>query len=540
MKKRFLALLLAAALGVSLCACTPKEEDSGKLSVVCSLFPYYDFVREIGGEFVQVHLLVAAGREAHSFEPTPMDVIRVSRADVFVYNGGEGEQWVEEILASAGEAVPTVVRMMDYADTVEEEPLEYGHDGHEHDDHSGHEHDSDEIEYDEHIWTSPVEAMKLCRAICDALCAAAPAHAEVFRGNLENYLRELSALDADFRQVCSEKKRSLLVFGDRFPLLGHGAVPLHPEIPHRQDGTGQDPGGIRTGIEQSKGGAGHRRDNRRKGDDILLLPDGVRRGLCRRGGICESDAPKRGRTERGDLLTVNENILLACRDASLGYEGKAVWEHLDFQVRRGDYICIVGENGSGKSTLLKSLLGLIRPLSGHIDRAESLKAGAIGYLPQQTRAQKDFPATVTEVVRSGFLSAGGHRLLYTPAQKATALLNMGKLGILELKDKCYRELSGGQQQRVLLARALCAAGDLLVLDEPVTGLDPAAADDLYRTLRYLNRTEGMAVVMVTHDIRSALRDAAAILHAGRDQWFLGTPGEYLASPYGKRFGGDLS
>ena len=219
MKKRFLALLLAAALGVSLCACTPKEEDSGKLSVVCSLFPYYDFVREIGGEFVQVHLLVAAGREAHSFEPTPMDVIRVSRADVFVYNGGEGEQWVEEILASAGEAVPTVVRMMDYADTVEEEPLEYGHDGHEHDDHSGHEHDSDEIEYDEHIWTSPVEAMKLCRAICDALCAAAPAHAEVFRGNLENYLRELSALDADFRQVCSEKKRSLLVFGDRFPLL---------------------------------------------------------------------------------------------------------------------------------------------------------------------------------------------------------------------------------------------------------------------------------------------------------------------------------
>ena len=219
MKKRFLALLLAAALGVSLCACTPKKEDSGKLSVVCSLFPYYDFVREIGGEFVQVHLLVAAGREAHSFEPTPMDVIRVSRADVFVYNGGEGEQWVEEILASAGEAVPTVVRMMDYADTVEEEPLEYGHDGHEHDDHSGHEHDSDEIEYDEHIWTSPVEAMKLCRAICDALCAAAPDHAEVFRDNLEYYLRELSALDADFRQVCSEKKRSLLVFGDRFPLL---------------------------------------------------------------------------------------------------------------------------------------------------------------------------------------------------------------------------------------------------------------------------------------------------------------------------------
>ena len=237
---------------------------------------------------------------------------------------------------------------------------------------------------------------------------------------------------------------------------------------------------------------------------------------------------------------MDKEILLACRDAGLGYEGKAIWEHLDFQVCRGDYICIVGENGSGKSTLLKSLLGLLPPLSGRIERGGALRSGAIGYLPQQTRAQKDFPATVTEVVRSGFLGAGGHRLLYTPEQKARALMNMGKLGILELKDRCYRELSGGQQQRVLLARALCAAGELLILDEPVTGLDPAAADDLYRTLRYLNRTEGMAVVMVTHDIRSALRDAAAILHAGRDQWFLGTPGEYLASPYGKRFGGDLS
>ena len=206
-------------------------------------------------------------------------------------------------------------------------------------------------------------------------------------------------------------------------------------------------------------------------------------------------------------------ILIDCRDAALGYEGRPIWEHLSFRVRRGDYLCVVGDNGSGKSTLLKSLLGLLRPLSG---------------------------ATVSEVVLSGFLSARGWKFFYTPAQKSQALQHMGKLGILELKDRCYRELSGGQQQRVLLARALCAAGDLLVLDEPVTGLDPAAADDLYRTLRYLNRTEGMAVVMVTHDIRSALRDATAILHAGRNQWFLGTPREYLASPYGKRFGGDLS
>ena len=235
-----------------------------------------------------------------------------------------------------------------------------------------------------------------------------------------------------------------------------------------------------------------------------------------------------------------QKVLIDCRDAALGYEGRPIWEHLTFQVRRGDYLCIVGDNGSGKSTLLRGLLGLLSPQSGEILRAPELRQGAVGYLPQQTRAQRDFPATVYEVVLSGCLNQKGLRFFYTAAQKSAALMNMGKLGILELKDQSYRDLSGGQQQRVLLARALCAAGDLLVLDEPVTGLDPAAADDLYRTLRYLNRTEGMAVVMVTHDIRSALRDATAILHAGRNQWFLGTPREYLASPYGKRFGGDLS
>lgn len=223
MKKRILALLLAAAVALPLCACAPagEEAEDGRLQVVCSLFPYYDFVREIGGAYVSPRLLVAAGREAHSFEPTPMDVIRVSRADVFVYNGGEGEQWVDEILSSAGENIPTVLRMMDYADTLTEEPLA-GHDDHDHADHD-HEHDddhdSDDIEYDEHIWTSPVQAMKLCWAICDALCAADPAHAAVYRSNLQNYLGQLAELDVAFRQVCSEKKRSLLVFGDRFPLL---------------------------------------------------------------------------------------------------------------------------------------------------------------------------------------------------------------------------------------------------------------------------------------------------------------------------------
>ena len=227
--------------------------------------------------------------------------------------------------------------------------------------------------------------------------------------------------------------------------------------------------------------------------------------------------------------------LLVCRDVSLGYEGQSVLEHLDLTVREGDYLCIVGDNGSGKSTLLRGLLGLLSPLSGQILRSPELAQGAVGYLPQQTRAQRDFPATVWEVVLSGCLARKGMRFFYTAAQKSQALMDMGKLGILELKDQCYRDLSGGQQQRVLLARALCAATKLLILDEPITGLDPAAAQDLYKTLTYLNQREGMAVIMVTHDLKAALRSARTVLHIGRTSYFLGTAAEYLASPQGRRF-----
>lgn len=232
---------------------------------------------------------------------------------------------------------------------------------------------------------------------------------------------------------------------------------------------------------------------------------------------------------------MEQTDLIVCEDLSLGYEGQSVLTHLDLRVRGGDYLCVVGDNGSGKSTLLRGLLGLLPPLAGSIRRAPELERGAVGYLPQQTRAQRDFPATVQEVVLSGCLSRKGIRFFYTAAQKSQALMNLGKLGVLELKDQSYRSLSGGQQQRVLLARALCAASRLLILDEPVTGLDPAAAQDLYKTLNYLNRREGMAIVMVTHDLRPALRDAGTVLHIGHSGTFLGTPAEYLASPYGKRF-----
>lgn len=229
------------------------------------------------------------------------------------------------------------------------------------------------------------------------------------------------------------------------------------------------------------------------------------------------------------------NELIVCRNVSLGYEGQSVLTHLDLTIRTGDYLCIVGDNGSGKSTLLRGLLGLLPPQSGQILRSPELQRGAIGYLPQQTRAQRDFPATVYEVVLSGCLNQRKNRFFYSAAQKSQALMNLGKLGVLELKDQCYRDLSGGQQQRVLLARALCAASSLLILDEPITGLDPAAAQDLYKTLAYLNEKEHMAVVMVTHDLKAALKSARTVLHIGRSSIFSGTVAEYLASPQGRRF-----
>ena len=231
---------------------------------------------------------------------------------------------------------------------------------------------------------------------------------------------------------------------------------------------------------------------------------------------------------------MDRDILLACRDASLGYEHRALLEHLTFTVRAGDYLCVVGENGSGKSTLMKSLLGLLPPLAGTID-CPAQRAGAIGYLPQQTSAQRDFPATVSEVVLSGFANKRGLHFFYSAAEKSAALMNMGKLGVLELQNRCYRELSGGQQQRVLLARALCATRKLLLLDEPVTGLDPVATGELYNLIKLVNLCSGITVIMVTHDIDAALRYATHVLHLGHQQLFFGTAAEYKQSDAARRF-----
>ena len=189
---------------------------------------------------------------------------------------------------------------------------------------------------------------------------------------------------------------------------------------------------------------------------------------------------------------------------TLGYENIITTSDLNLTIPQGDYLCIIGENGSGKSTFVKNLLGLLKPLSGEITLTGDWKRSDIGYLPQQTPAQRDFPASVREIVRSGFLNQMKHRPFYTAAEKNAAQQAMEKLGILPLQNRCYRELSGGQQQRVLLARALCAAQKLLILDEPTTGLDPVASEELYQVLQHLNRTESITIIMVTHDVERAV------------------------------------
>ena len=229
--------------------------------------------------------------------------------------------------------------------------------------------------------------------------------------------------------------------------------------------------------------------------------------------------------------------LITCQGASFGYEGNTAVSGLNFEVRSGDYLCVVGENGSGKSTLIKGLLRLKNPVEGSILMGDDLKPAEVGYLPQQTAAQKDFPASAHEVVLSGRLSARGILPFYSRNDKAAENENMERLGIEPLRNHCYRELSGGQQQRVLLARALCATKKVLLLDEPVAGLDPVVTQELYRLIEKVNRETGITVIMVSHDINSAVKYASHILHLKNRQAFFGTTADYLDSPVGKAFVG---
>lgn len=217
---------------------------------------------------------------------------------------------------------------------------------------------------------------------------------------------------------------------------------------------------------------------------------------------------------------------LYCQNVSLGYDGREIVHDLNFEVNAGDYLCIVGENGSGKSTLIRTLLGLQSPMSGKIVTGDGLLPNEIGYLPQQTLVQRDFPASVWEIVLSGCQSQCGLRPFYNKAEKKLAMENIEKMGLKPLINRCYREMSGGQQQRVLLARALCATRKVLLLDEPTAGLDPKVTAEMYQLIEKLNREDGITIIMISHDIAAAVKYASHILHIGASLFF-GTKDAYL-------------
>lgn len=227
--------------------------------------------------------------------------------------------------------------------------------------------------------------------------------------------------------------------------------------------------------------------------------------------------------------------LITCKNVSFAYDGRIVAKNLNFSVESGDYLCIVGENGAGKSTLMKGILQLKSPSSGNIYMGEGLKADEIGYLPQQTEIQKDFPADVFEIVLSGCLNRLKIRPFYGKSEKRLVDEKLEQLGIASLKHHCYRELSGGQQQRVLLARALCATKKILILDEPAAGLDPIVTGELYDLIAKINREQKLTVIMVSHDIQSVLRYSNKVLHLDREQLFFGTVGEYRNTPLSVQF-----
>lgn len=220
--------------------------------------------------------------------------------------------------------------------------------------------------------------------------------------------------------------------------------------------------------------------------------------------------------------------IMRIKNLSLGYSGRKIVEDINFTIKEGDYVCIVGENGSGKTTLMKAILGLIKPFGGEIELLNGVMKSEIGYIPQETLVKSDFPATVSEIVRSGCINLKGSEFFYNNHAKKTADKNIERMGISALKHRSFRELSGGQRQRVLLARALCSAKKVLFLDEPVAGLDAATQTELYKILRELN-AEGMSIVMISHDLEEAIKNADYILSIKKGHAKIEPVQEYIAN-----------
>ena len=551
MNRTFLICLLLVILVIALCSCATPTEDKEAITIVTTVFSEYDWTRQILGnatENIELILLCDNGTDLHSYQPTVADIATITTCDLLICTGGTSDAWIGDALAAAPSDIGRVVRLTELL-SEDELLTEQSH-------HQNAEHHHGEA-YDEHVWLSLRLAERFCGAICDALCAVMPENSEMYRDNCKNYIAQLKVLDEEFASVVENASVKTLLFADRFPfsyLTNDYGIECYAAFPGCSSETEASFATVAFLAERI---------------DSLELPavvilENASDALAKTVLLATSTKPSLIVTmnslqsvSRADIdsgttyLSVMKQNLSALKTAlgkrgytmpqitvenlSLGYDGIPVVENLSFTVHKGDYLCIVGENGSGKSTLIKTLLHLKAPISGHIKEGDGFFHKHIGYLPQQTSVQRDFPASVYEIVLSGCVSRMGIRPFYTKKEKELAYNNMKRLGIDHLSDRCYRELSGGQQQRVLLARALCAMGDMLLLDEPVAGLDPKVTSELYEIINELNKNDGITIIMVSHDV-NAIQFASHVLLVDASHHFFGTVEEYRSSRLGYPLG----
>ena len=396
--KKILALLLALWIPAAvLSGCVPQDDSaaSNKLNIVTTIFPAYDWVREILGDETdraEITMLLDSGVDLHSYQPTVDDIVKISDCDLFLYVGGESDGWVDDALKNAPNKERKVIRLLDVlGDSAKAEETVAGMQEEEHD----HE---EEAEYDEHIWLSLKNAQVLVAAISEALQESDPARKGTYAANAAAYAEKLSALDGEYRAAVDSGKYKTLLFGDRFPfryLADDYGLDYYAAFPGCSAET-------EASFETVSFLAGKM--------DALGLPcvltiegtqhkiaETVVQNTAQKNQLPLHYGEKPFRAEKSPGTGGGMMALLSCQNLSVGYEGKPVLQNLSFEIFAGDYLCIVGENGSGKTTLMKTLLGLQPPIGGSILTGDGLQRNEIGYLPQQTQVQRDFPASVREI-----------------------------------------------------------------------------------------------------------------------------------------------
>ena len=509
-----------------------------KIHVITTIFPEYDWVKELtqGVDGIEVTYLLDKGIDLHNFQPTAEDLIQISNCDYFLYVGGESDEWAEDALQAHPNDKRLTTRLFDVLENrVHLEEVKEGMEAHEE--------EEEEEAYDEHVWLSLKNALICVNEIKAKLIQLDPSHKAIYEENAKKYCEKLENLDKQYEAMIQEAPVKTILFADRFPFrylvedygldyyaafVGCSAeteasfetirflanIVDEKQLKHILVLETSDQKLAKTVIENTKD----------KDQEILVIHS------IQSVSKDHIDAKESylGYMEK-NLEIIRKSIskmsVLKAENLSVQFGNNRIIEKLSFAIDKGDYLCVIGENGSGKTTLMKTILGLLKPSEGTIEFGDGVKPNQIGYLPQSMNLQEDFPATVEEVVQSGCLNRLKNKFFYDKEMKQACKEMMEKLDLLPLANASYRTLSGGQRQRVLLARALLASSEILLLDEPVTGLDPERASEMYQLIHRLNQ-DGMTIVMISHDVKEIYQYATHILDFGNKVTFQKTK-DYL-------------